>query len=357
MSFPRLCVVMSVFNGQAFLAEAIESILNQTFRDFEFIIIDDGSTDKTAEILSVYARDDARIRVIHHENKGRTASLNIGISVAKGDYIARMDADDIALPDRFQQQIDFLERYAEIGLLGGAIDLIEDTGRVLRTVQPPVEDSEIKSMMLHSNPMWHPSVVMRKDVAVAAGGYRKAFKESEDYDLFLRIGERSQLANLANPVLQYRVHAKQVSVRNMRHQVECLLAARAAASLRKRGRPDPLWDAEEITPEILLSLEVTPEEVRQRFLGSCNYWMHLLKDANGDSALRVIEELLQLSGTGVTDRWIFSDAWLVAAGIHYKAHRPTKALLAAGHAVFLRPIVAGRPLKRALSRLATAMKV
>jgi glycosyltransferase involved in cell wall biosynthesis len=356
MTIPAISVVMSVFNGQAFLSEAVESILNQTFRDFEFIIIDDGSTDKTSEILSAYASRDPRIRILRHENKGRAASLNIGIAHAKSNYIARMDADDIALPHRFQQQIDFLEQHPEVGLLGGAVELIDKSGQVIGTVQSALQDSEIKSIMLHGNPMWHPAVVMRKSVVLAAGGYRKPLVDADDYDLFLRMGERSQIANLGAVVLKYRIHANQVSVKNMRHQAICFLAARAAASFRRNGKPDPLSNVEEVTPQLVNSFGVTPEEIQRKLLDFCNYWMHLLKKVDPESALRVIDEIFRLSNSGAVERSILCDAWLAAAGIHYRQGRPAKALLCGSRALLLRPIVAGRPVKRAFNHLATARK-
>jgi len=140
MDSPAISVVMSVFNGQAFLSEAIESILGQTLRDFEFLVVDDGSTDRTAEILAGYASRDGRMRVLRHENKGRAVSLNIGMTLATGDYIARMDADDVAMPCRLQEQFAFMQRHPEVGLLGGAVDLIRATGHVIKTAQPPRED-------------------------------------------------------------------------------------------------------------------------------------------------------------------------------------------------------------------------
>jgi glycosyltransferase involved in cell wall biosynthesis len=257
MDTPSISVVMSVFNGQDFLSEAIESILTQTFRDFEFVVIDDGSTDRTPEILSSYASRDARMVVLRHENKGRTASLNVGIGVAKAPYIARMDADDVSMPHRLQAQFDFLERHAEVGLLGGAVDVINTTRQVILKVCFPLEDAEIKLSLLRENPMCHSAVVMRKEVALAAGGYRESFSESEDYDLWLRISERSRLANLVQPIVKYRIHTGQVSVRNWKNQALCFLAARAAAKFRKRGSPDPLAGVDEITPQLLDTLGVT----------------------------------------------------------------------------------------------------
>src|ERR1700680_300023 len=131
MNSPKVSVVMSVFNGQTFLSEAIESILGQTFRDFEFLIIDDGSTDRTAEILSTIAQSDGRIQIVSRSNKGRAISLNVGINLAAGKYIGRMDADDVALPRRLEQQVTFMEQHPGVVLLGGAVELISAAGQRL----------------------------------------------------------------------------------------------------------------------------------------------------------------------------------------------------------------------------------
>ena len=137
MKAPLVSVVMSVFNGQAFLRDAIDSILNQTMGDFEFLIIDDGSKDDTGTILSNYADRDPRVRIIQQESRGRAQSLNIGINSAQGQYIARMDADDIALPNRIIRQIDYLEKHDNVGVLGGGYELIDTGGQVLNLVRPP----------------------------------------------------------------------------------------------------------------------------------------------------------------------------------------------------------------------------
>ena len=268
MSPPIISVVMSVYNGQAFLAEAVESILGQTFRDFEFIVIDDGSTDRTEKILATYASRDGRLRVFRQENRGRTESLNIGIGLAEGTYIARMDADDVSLPHRLQLQVEFMERHPEVCLLSASYERINKQGRLLDRVPVPLLDDEIRSMMLHKNAMCHPAVMMRKEVVIACGGYRKVFSESEDYDLWLRMSERSQLANLEEPVLQYRVHCKQASNVNLRHQMLCILAARTAAAFRKQGRPDPFSGVDQITPGLLRKLGATTAEIQECLVAS-----------------------------------------------------------------------------------------
>jgi hypothetical protein len=349
-------VVMSVFNGQAFLAEAIESILNQTLDDYEFVIVDDGSTDRTAKILAEYASRDERVRVYRHENRGRAVSLNIGIGLARGKYIARMDADDIALPNRLREQIDFMDTHPEVGLLGGAFELISTNGRVLKTVRFPSEDSAIRAVMLACNPFSHPTVVMRKELVSATGGYRKALLDADDYDLWLRISERSQLANLEKCVLQYRVHSNQVSIQNMRHQEMSALAARAAALRRRSGVPDPLTGVEEITPQLLSALGVTAAEIGQGLLDAYGYWMDVLSQTEPEAALTVIHGFLELAHSRDVARSVRADAWLRAASIHYRQGRKARALGATGRAILTRPIVAGRHVKNALVRIAAALR-
>jgi hypothetical protein len=356
MSTPPVSVVMSVFNGQAFLEEAIESILSQTFRDFEFLVIDDGSTDATAEILARYASRDARVRIFRHENRGRAESLNIGIGFARGKYVARMDADDVALPYRFDEQIDFMERHPGVGLLGGAVELINAAGKTIDTMQPPLLDSEIRSVMLRYNPMCHPAVVMRREVAVSSGGYRKALLDADDYDLWLRMGERSELANLGKVILQYRIHANQVSVRGMRHQALCALAARAAASLRRSGSPDPLTSVEEVNMQLLDTLGVSTEEIEELLIDGHMYWVDVLTRSDPGAALPHIKELWKLSGSGCIGRSALANTLLIGAGIHYRQGRLLQALLCAGRAVLVRPIVAGRPIKRAFSQFARVIE-
>ena len=146
---PRISVIMSVYNSARFLAEAIQSILGQTYNDFEFIIVDDGSSDQSLEIIRSYAKMDNRIRVLENEKKyGLAASLNRCIFIAKGDYIARMDADDICVPDRLEKQIAFLEQHPNIGIIGGSVQEIDgqgQKGRIRKFLQSPKHYTNVKS--------------------------------------------------------------------------------------------------------------------------------------------------------------------------------------------------------------------
>jgi len=352
LSSPKVCVLMSVFNGQEYLPEAIESILQQTYADYEFVVIDDGSADGTAEILEGYAARDRRICVHHHENRGRAASLNIGMELTKCSYIARMDADDIALRNRLEDQVEFMEKHPEVGLLGGGVELMSSRGKVLATYRPSLlEDGEIRDVMMHRNTFYHPAVMMRKEVAIAAGGYRKALLDADDYDLWLRMGERSQFANVSQTIVKYRIHGNQVSVRNMRQQTLCVLAAQAAARERRRGRSDPLSQVEKVTPETLEALGVTVEEVGKTLWRVYMEWMEFLPEQQPEAALGVIDGIVEVFGAGIGDRPSAANALLAAAAIHYRQGRPLSALASAGRAVMIRPIIAGRPIKRAWVRL------
>src|SRR3984893_8087593 len=338
MSSPTVSVVMSVFNGEEFLSETIDSVLNQSFRDFEFVIVDDGSTDATADILSKYVLRDGRIRVLRNGKKGRAASLNLGISLANGKYVANPDADDLSIPGRLEEQVAFMERNPEVGVLGGAFELIADSGDVIDIIRHPLEDSQIQSVILRYNPICHSSVILRKDIVLASGGYRSTFEPSEDYDLWLRMSERSRLANLQNVLVRYRVHANQLSVRKLERQTLCVLAASAAAEQRRSGRSDPFADIQEITPQVVESLGVTRFKTHTAFVEALRCWISQLKDINSEAALELVEKLIQLSHSGPVEPRILADAWLAAARIHYRQGRRARALLYVGRAILFSSI-------------------
>jgi hypothetical protein len=347
-------VVMSVFNGQAFLVEAVESILGQTFRDFEFVIVDDGSTDGTAEILDRFARQDERIRILRHANKGRAESLNAGIGLANGKYIARMDADDIALRIRLEEQIRFMEEHPDVGLLGGAFELISDNGtRLMKTVSFPTEDLDIKSALLVDNPICHPTVVMRKAVFEPSGGYRKALVDADDYDLWLRISEKSRLANVGTCVLQYRIHPDQVSIKAMRHQKECFLAARVAAALRSQGLPDPLSQVEEVTPELLARLGVSKAMIEEQVLGGYHHWINILEKSYPQAALKAIEQVLDLRDSSRLERSEIADMYAKAAAVHYRQGQLLWTMWCVIHAIVNKPAITPLLLRIAFSRVAS----
>ena len=193
---PCVSVLMSVYNGEQYLASAVESILNQTFADYEFIIIDDGSSDATWNILQEYTREDGRI-VLHrnHKNMGLAKSLNHGLLMAKGEYIARQDADDVSLPSRFSLQIRYMERHPEIDILGTGYYQIDEEGKYLSKVILPEDDFNIHWIMLFNNAFCHTSVVLRHN-HLEPLSYDDELMVAQDYELWSRLTQSTQAANL-----------------------------------------------------------------------------------------------------------------------------------------------------------------
>lgn len=205
LNSPDVTVLMSVYNGERYLEDAIESILGQTFHDFEFIIINDGSTDGTKDTLTRYQRMDDRIRVYDQENRGLIAALNRGCQLARGKYIARMDADDISLPERLARQLYYMEAHPEVGVLGTWTESIDDSGRLLETQRLPTAPSLIRWALLFGNPIAHGSVMMRLDVIRRLGFYHTDALYSEDYDLWSRASVDTRIAIIPDVLLRYRV--------------------------------------------------------------------------------------------------------------------------------------------------------
>jgi glycosyltransferase involved in cell wall biosynthesis len=346
-----ISVVMSVFNGERFLREAVESILDQSFREFEFIVIDDGSTDRSASILDCYQNKDTRVMVHHKEHSGLIESLNRGCWLAQGKYIARMDADDVAIKDRLMWQVHFMETHPQIGALGGAVEWIDGTGKSLGTHRYPAEDHHIKATLLQGCAFWHPTVILRREVFAWAGGYRSVVVDAEDYDLWLRIADHFQLANLEAVVLKYRIHPFQASMRNVARQALGILGAQVAASSRRAGIPDPLNSLKEITPEALATLGVTKARQQDQVASYSVHWIRNMFTAGEYSAaLKGTLEVLH-SDLEYVERWTVADLRLLAARLYWKQGRIVRSCLSVAHAFRTWPIMVGRPIKPLLRRL------
>jgi glycosyltransferase involved in cell wall biosynthesis len=202
---PAVTVLMSVYNGLPYLDQAVESILVQTFSNFEFLIIDDGSTDGSREVLKTWADRDERIRlVLHSKNRGLGYSLHEGVKKAQGNWIARMDDDDIALPDRLERQISYLSENPDVDILSGwAIDCDGD-GNPLRLRQVPISHDEIVRL-IWTIPIVHPAVIFRRSAILDAGSYSSTLRRRQDYDLWFRCVEAGlRFANLPEPLIYYR---------------------------------------------------------------------------------------------------------------------------------------------------------
>lgn len=207
---PTITVCMSVYNAAAYLAESVGSILNQTFADFEFIIIDDGSTDSSPKLLARLTRDDPRVMVIRRQNAGVAVAINQAIALARGEFIARMDADDIAMPERFTKQVAYLREHPQCVAVGSRIMMIDPYGLPLYEPHHDLAHDAIVAGLL-AGVGWaivQPAAMIRRQAVIDIGAYRADTEPAEDLDFFLRLSERGKLANLSDVLLNYRQHAK-----------------------------------------------------------------------------------------------------------------------------------------------------
>jgi glycosyltransferase involved in cell wall biosynthesis len=214
MSAPRVSVVLPVLNGERYLRASVDSVLAQTFRDFELLIIDDGSTDSSRAIAESY--DDPRVRIlINEQNLGLPKSFNVGLRAARGSLIARHDADDIALPTRFEKQVAWLDAHPEVVLLGTQARTIDANGRPVADVgnSKPLGTMGIRWGLLFFNPFIHTTVMYRREEIVALGMYNETYDASEDLDLWSRVIAKYECANLPDTLVQYRAHGESVAGR------------------------------------------------------------------------------------------------------------------------------------------------
>lgn len=205
---PIVSVISTVYNGEEYLQQAIDSIRKQTLHDFEFVIVDDGSTDGTAAILRA-AQADSRIVVVSESRVGRARALNLAWRAASGAYIANIDADDMAEPTRLEEQLAYLSAHPEVGMLSTDCRVLyEDDGKIMkeRIAHPPIDDEALKQVLVRSCPIIHSTVMMPRHVLEAVDGYNENFTTAIDYELWIRIGSRYRLANLPRVLATRRVH-------------------------------------------------------------------------------------------------------------------------------------------------------
>jgi glycosyltransferase involved in cell wall biosynthesis len=218
-STPTVSVLIAVHNEERFVREAIASIIGQTFTAFEIIVIDDASTDATQAILA--SIDDPRLRVLHNErNLGLTASLNRGLDSATGDFVARLDGDDLARPDRLALQVDFLRRHPEVGIVGSSRRVVDEEGVFLYEAKAIPDDAGIRWRLLLGNPLAHPTVMIRRSVLVGHPlRYDESFRTAQDYELWTRLAAVTKTANLVEPLVTYRRRQQGISVSRREEQL------------------------------------------------------------------------------------------------------------------------------------------
>ena len=241
-SVPRVSVLMSVYNCRDYVRQAMESIYRQTYGDFEFVIVDDASTDGTSEILEAL-KDERTVIVRNATTVGLTRSLNIGLRHCRGVYVARMDADDLSLPERFAKQVEFLDGHPDIALVGSSYYRINGSGAVEKVIRVPTDDAQIRRWLEQKSPFGHGTVMIRREVLAGCGGYNEAFACSQDFELWLRLVETHKMANLAEPLYSWRSTPGNVTHARRSEQRSCHDRALREAQQRRAAVRQPAAQA------------------------------------------------------------------------------------------------------------------
>ena len=228
---PLVSIILPVYNAHAYLKECIESIIDQTYQNWELLIINDGSTDNSEQIILPFLKNGLAIKYIKQENNaGITHCLNTAIAQSQGKYIARMDADDLMVSIRLKQQVSYMEEHVDVGVLGSAVEFIDEKGNTIANYFYPENDSEIKKVLPARNPFVHPSVMMRASVLKSGKYlYRNDYPRAEDYDLWIRLSSETKMANLSNILLKYRFHSGQTSQKSLKKMSYDLIRLRLNA--------------------------------------------------------------------------------------------------------------------------------
>lgn len=216
---PKVSIIMSAYNAKQYMRGAIDSILNQAFRDFEFIIINDGSTDSTRDIILSYK--DSRIKFIENsENIGLTKSLNKGLKIAQGEYIARIDTDDTSMPERLMEQVRFLDEHKDIAVVGSWAEVIDDEKGESYILKHSCDSVIIKWAYIFKNQIVHSSAFFRKNIIEDVGYYNENYKYAQDFDFWFRVSRKYKITNIPKILTKHRIHSKSVSKTPETHQIQ-----------------------------------------------------------------------------------------------------------------------------------------
>jgi glycosyltransferase involved in cell wall biosynthesis len=225
----KLSVLLPVYNGKKFVGRAVESVLSQSYGEFEFLILDDGSDDGTPHILSHCARQDSRIRVLRHDARGIGYTLDRGIKETRGALVAEIGADDLALPQRFQKQVAFLDEHTDHVLVGSYLQIVNSVDQPLGLQKYPARDAELRRCIPCYNPVAAASVMYRRNDALAAGSYTTRFRTAEYYDFILRIARRGKIANLTEALAAYRFPDRSTRLRRIKDELRAELSVKRNA--------------------------------------------------------------------------------------------------------------------------------
>jgi len=290
-NFPLVSVVMPVFNSEKFVSEALRSILNQSYRNIELIVVNDGSTDRSAEIIKNLQKEDKRIIIIEQPNRGIVSARNVGCRHAKGDYIAILDSDDIALEKRIEKQVDYLENHNDVGICGSWVKTIEVNPKIRKY---PCDNDKIKCSLLFSCPFSHSSVMMRRTaIPFFPEIYSESFDTVEDYKLWVTCMNVTKYSNLSEPLVLYRIHQENVSILFKKEQEE--RAIKVLKDLLKNFDINPSDDEIHINNSFYLSGCVLADE----YLSNVHTWLSKLYTANSIKNILPKSSLFEL----------FSEMW------------------------------------------------
>ncbi|MFZ5485084.1 MAG: glycosyltransferase [Pseudomonadota bacterium] len=281
---PLVSVIMSVHNGGKYLEEAIDSVLYQTYKNFEFIIANDASTDNTLDVLNKYKTQDSRIKIVNFtENKGLVGALNELLAHINGEFTARMDADDVSLPNRFACQVAEFIANDDLVLLGTLFDYIDGSGLQFAKGRPPHNNDALqKYLMNEGNPFCHPSVMMRTRHVKALGGYRQIVNRyAQDYDLFLRLSELGTVANIPDVLMHYRIHEGQITVQKMLPQLRSAFVYQELAKDRRAGLPENMDEA-------IRRADARKKDLKHAVIKGASYWGGLMMRQGNRIAARTL---------------------------------------------------------------------
>lgn len=269
---PFVTVLMAVYNGQKYLKQAVDSVLGQTFEDFEFIIINDGSTDDTQAVIESYT--DSRLVVVQNEtNLGLARSLNNGLRLARGKYIARMDCDDISRPERLDKQVSFLEKKPDVAVCGSHVHAFNSKSSDVWKY--PILPEMVKSCLIFNSSLAHPAVVIRKSAFYDSNlQYDVNFKQAQDYELWARASKFLKLANIDEVLLEYRLHEGQVGQKYKKNQHETANSVRRILLSELGVSPTP------VEMEVHLALATSRIPHSRRFVLEADRWLRKLRHAN-----------------------------------------------------------------------------
>jgi len=315
----KVTVLLPVFNGDPHLKIAIESILIQDFADFEFIIIDDASSDRSPKVIRKYAKKDKRIRAIYHSsNQGLASTLNEGLHIARSTYVARIDQDDEALPHRLKTQYLFMQTRPEIVVAGSYAFHMSNKNRRVRLIKVPTISSEIEKTLKSQNCFYHPSVMFRRKEIVKIGGYRSKFKNAEDYDLWLRISKKYKMANIPMPLIRYRINITGMTFNRRWEQLYYFFLAQvehededniyvnyeqaAKIKLEEINKTDFLINVTKVTAEELIRLDFLNDTIKlirhsSKEIGWKNLFGIIWDLIQGQKMIRLFDD----------EDWIFSE--------------------------------------------------